>query len=224
MNTIQKMIQGYRADGTDYLKLLGCIGIDAFAILFKSKDYFYDTYNHTWVNERTIEIPMIDRLLNNPNAKMVLEVGCVTPHYLDITHRVIDKYETHPQSENIDVVDLKTDERYDLIFSISTMEHVGWDEKPKDPEKLSMAIKTLLEHLNDSGIFVMTVPMGYNDYLDGLIKRRLHKHSKFFQRGLFNTWKEVDWKDITDYSYIKCISARVLCMVELTREDIDIFR
>ena len=41
---------------------------------------------------------------------------------------------------NQDVVDFKTNEKYDLIVSISTLEHVGWDEEPRDDKKISKAL------------------------------------------------------------------------------------
>jgi cyclopropane fatty-acyl-phospholipid synthase-like methyltransferase len=37
---------------------------------------------------------------------------------------------------NEGVVDFHPSKRYDIIVSISTFEHIGLDEKPKDPKKV----------------------------------------------------------------------------------------
>ena len=57
------------------------------------------------------------------------------------------------------------------IMSISTMEHVGWDESPRDPNKIPLALENLrLKCLAPGGEIVVTVPIGYNAYLDKLLK------------------------------------------------------
>ena len=43
-------------------------------------------------------------------------------------HDVLDKYEKGNNVINDDVVSFSTEVKYDLIVSVSTLEHVGWDE------------------------------------------------------------------------------------------------
>ena len=38
---------------------------------------------------------------------------------------------------------LAATDKYDLIVTISTLEHVGWDEEPRDPSKVLRAIENL---------------------------------------------------------------------------------
>ncbi len=42
-----------------------------------------------------------------------------------------------------DIVEFVPQDKYDLIISISTLEHVGWDEQPQKPGKLLQAIDHL---------------------------------------------------------------------------------
>ena len=51
------------------------------------------------------------------------------------------------------------------IVSISTLEHVGWDENTKDPDKIFQAIKNLKSYLVPRGKLIVTMPIGYNPCL-----------------------------------------------------------
>ena len=70
---------------------------------------------------------------NNKNTswKNIFEVGSVLSHYFPINHDVLDKYEKGHGVINQDVVDFKPHNKYDLIVSISTLEHVGFDDNTK---------------------------------------------------------------------------------------------
>lgn len=73
----------------------------------------------------------------------MLEVGDVLSHYFPIHHDVVDKYQVAPGVINQDIAEFIPPERYDLILSISTPEDVGWDETPREPDKLLRAIEHL---------------------------------------------------------------------------------
>ena len=123
--------------------------------------YYCHAYNHTWLNERCIEIPLALDFLR-PGMR-VLEVGRVLDHYRPFPHDCVDKFE--PGAVNVDVVDYKPSENYDLILSISTLEHVGWDED-RNREKIHVAIRHLRSLLKPGGVLVATLPTGYNQNLD----------------------------------------------------------
>ena len=106
-------------------------------------EYLYHPYNRTWKNERGVEIPIFRELLLKHEGKRVLEVGNVLSHYFPIHHEVIDKYEVSSGVINQDIVEFVPQDKYDLIISISTLEHVGWDEQPQKPGKLLQAIDHL---------------------------------------------------------------------------------
>ena len=95
--------------------------------------YFDHPYNTTLDNERSIEIPIISKFLSENKDDNILEIGNVLSHYFNFEHDVVDKYEKSEGVTNEDVVDFKSSKNYSLIISISTLEHVGWDEDPKDP-------------------------------------------------------------------------------------------
>jgi len=62
-------------------------------------------------------------------GKNILEIGNVLSRHIKLEHDILDKYETAKGVINEDIVDFKSEKKYDLIISISTLEHVGWDEK-----------------------------------------------------------------------------------------------
>ena len=97
---------------------------------------FDHPYNTTILNERAVEIPVVMAwLYRGDPLGDVLEVGNVLQHYGDVldvpTRRIVDRYETGPHVENLDVFDITG--RYDTIITISTVEHVGWD--PPEPAR-----------------------------------------------------------------------------------------
>ena len=112
-----------------------------------------------------------------------------------MTHDVIDKYERGPGVKNRDVARLPTLKKYRLIVSISTLEHVGWDESPRDPKKLFRALARLKALLATGGEMIVTVPLGYNPALDEYLRRgRLgFTNVRYLKRvSASNRWCEVD--------------------------------
>jgi hypothetical protein len=135
--------------------------------------YFHHYYNTTWYNERAVEIPIIVEMVERHLGREILEVGNVLSHYVKIDHDVIDKFEPGAHITNKDVVDFKSSKSYDLIISISTLEHIGWDETPRDDTKIIRALDNLKNLLSKNGIMVITLPVGYNVTLDKLLKMRV---------------------------------------------------
>jgi SAM-dependent methyltransferase len=132
--------------------------------------YFRHPYNVTWTNERAVEIPIVTEALRAASGARVLEVGNVLGHYLSSDHAVVDKYEPGPRVLNVDVLDFQPTEHYDLILSVSTLEHVGWDDEERDPAKIPRAVGHLRSLLAPGGRAIVTVPLGYNPHLDQLLR------------------------------------------------------
>jgi len=66
--------------------------------------YFISKYNTTWRNERTVEIPIIQKYLKLYINKNILEIGNVMNHYYNYTHTVVDKYEISNNVINCDIL------------------------------------------------------------------------------------------------------------------------
>lgn len=167
-------------------------------------DYFHHEYNATWNNERAVEVAVIWEIIKKYQGKRILEVGNVLSHYYPVVHDIIDKFEQAPGVLNVDVIDFQPHAKYDLIVSISTLEHVGWDEEPKDPLKIIFAIKNLESILVPGGQMVVTLPMGYNHEMDRLFREKQIKFTKhhYLKRiSEDNKWMEVGWKEIQDAKY-----------------------
>jgi hypothetical protein len=162
-----------------------------------SYHYFCHRYNSTWRNERTVEIPITWEELKKHNSSDVLELGNVLSHYFPTTHDVVDKYEKASSVKNVDIVDFVSKKKYSLIVSISTLEHVGWDEDKKDPQKILKAIKVMKKHLKQGGKLLVTFPLGHNPHLDILIReKKLPFDSIYFLKrvSMLNDWQEVSFK------------------------------
>lgn len=166
-------------------------------------NYFIHYYNLTWENERTVEIPIIWKIVNESRGKRILEVGNVLSNYFPVDHEILDKYEKMNKVINEDVCDFKPDKKYDLIVSISTLEHVGYDEDPREPMKILRAFKNLKAILSTKGNLVVTLPIGYNPELDKLLKNEAIPFTKMrcLKRISKKEWVEVDWNDICGLKY-----------------------
>ena len=170
-----------------------------FSFRGKSYRYFWHCYNSTWRNERAVEIPIARSFLDGIPAGRVLEIGNVLSHYGRVSHKVVDKYERAENVRNEDVCDFRSEKKYDLILSVSTLEHVGWDEEPKDETKVLRAFEHLRKLLAPAGKLVVTIPLGYNPPLDRMIgEGRLSFAECVFlkRKPRSNRWSKVSAEDV----------------------------
>jgi hypothetical protein len=156
----------------------------------KALPYFCHSYNWPASNERCIEVPIVMSYF--PKAKEILEVGRVLPHYYpEHKHDVVDKFEAG--AINVDVVDYKTDKKYQLVATISTLEHVGWDEA-RNPGKIFTAIRNLRGLLAPGGTLVATVPTGYNHDLTAYLEKggKLFEKEWYFVKMGDGSWAQTE--------------------------------
>ncbi|HYT83915.1 MAG TPA: hypothetical protein VEK86_10705 [Gemmatimonadales bacterium] len=166
--------------------------------------YFYHAYNQTYCNERAVEIPLVWPIVQAVSPDRVLEVGNVLSHYFPTRHDIVDKYERAPHVQNVDVVDFRPTRPYDLIVSISTLEHVGFNERPLEPGKPWRAIRHLQGCLSLQGQLVISVPIGLNPHLDLMLQEgRIPLHDPVFLRRISgdNRWRQVSWEEIRHARY-----------------------
>lgn len=166
--------------------------------------YFYHAYNATWRNERAVEVPIVWSIKQKAQGN-ILEVGNVLSHYFKVSHDIVDKYEKAVGVINEDVTGFRPNKRYNLIISISTLEHVGLDEEPRETGKIVSAVANLRTLLSEGGKILVTIPLGYNVELDRLVETGQIAFHRLFclKRVSRHEWKESDWNDVrgTKYGY-----------------------
>lgn len=187
----------------------------------KKYNYFYHPYNLAWRNERSIEVPIVlERLLGRGGCS-VLEVGNVLSHYMDVEHDVLDKYEAGPGVINADAAEFDPGREYDLIISISTLEHIGIDEEPSGPGKAVAAAEHLKGLLAPGGTMIATVPVGANAELDrALLSARgpFESKSALRRRRMTNSWEQVEPPAVAACGYSRAgFRARAVLVVETRR-------
>jgi hypothetical protein len=158
--------------------------------------YVYHRYNMTWASERCVEVPIGRWWANRFNSGAVLEVGNVLSHYGPVQHQILDKFEKGAGVINEDIVTFRPGQKYELIFSISTFEHIGFDDEAEGSSatKILEAIEACRALLAPSGVLVITIPINYNPELDTLIaENRLPSKDRtfLFRRG-YTDWFETD--------------------------------
>ena len=176
----------------------------SFTFRGKSYRYFWHRYNATWRNERAVEIPIARGFVDSVPAEKVLEIGNVLSHYGPVAHQVVDKYEKAEGVSNEDVCDFRSDRKYELILSVSTLEHVGFDEEPKDETKVLRAFENLRSLLAPGGRLVVTIPLGYNPSLDQMISERQIRFAEWVylkRKPHRNEWREVHADEVQPPHY-----------------------
>jgi hypothetical protein len=184
----------------DFIKTFG--SNNAFTFGNEEFDYFIHEYNTTWLNERKVEIPIALSFIHG--HKDILEVGNVLSHYVDAPWDIIDKFEKGKRIVNADVTDFRPKDKYGLIVSISTLEHVGFDDDKKDTEKIVKALLNLKNNcLEAGGKMIVTLPIGYNKEMDKklfsgqLVFNEIH----FLKRVSKHEWKEAQKNEIIGTQY-----------------------
>lgn len=153
---------------------------------------FYHTYNMTWVNERMIEVPIGMKYLAAAKHGKILEIGNVLSNYYPTAHAIVDKFEVGPNIINCDILDYKPPLLYDLILSISTFEHIGFDDDVTTASrvKIPLAVNHARSLLSREGMLVLTLPIGYNPDLDALLQagkfETLREH--YLERTAYRAW------------------------------------
>lgn len=170
---------------------------------------FDHLYNSTAISERGVEVAVAVDFLAWRSRQHVLEVGNVLKHYepdIDVPRRrVVDLYEHGWGVDNIDVFDIEGE--YESIVSISTLEHVGFDYEPKQPDGPVRAIEHLRTLLTDDGRLLVTIPVGFNTDLDPQLalletvrQTRLYRDPR--KGGWASHWSEIpEWGKIKTYGY-----------------------
>jgi hypothetical protein len=200
-----------------YLMALVFIKPTKFVLNGQKFSYFIHIYNATFKSERTVEVPIALDFLKDTTPDKILEIGNVLSHYTEVKHTIVDKYEKSANVLNEDIISYKG--QFDKIISISTFEHVGFDEEGKDASKVKIAFEHVKTLLTKDGIALITVPVGYNSFLDNM----LFSHDKVFKEIFFmkrttkfNTWKEVSADNTKDCKYgvgSPCANAVAFCYI-----------
>jgi hypothetical protein len=176
--------------------------------------YYLNLYNSVF-SERVIELPYVytkyHDLIKRRKKIKVLEVGNVLSHYFNVsnevgvsTYDVIDKYERADNTINVDITKFRSRVGYDIIISISTLEHIGFDEEEKDDKKPLKALNRMISLLNPEGVLIATMPLGYNPTIDQMLsKGKIGFDETHFIRRVSrtNNWEETDLNTAKKYPY-----------------------
>lgn len=192
--------------------------------------YCTNTYNNSFKNERAIEIPIAQHFIQMVAANFkathlsgslsVLEVGNVLSHYQNINHIIVDQYEQKTDIINQDIEFYNPPASFDLILSISTLEHLGfypnqhfkYGNEEIDLGKTHRVINNLLQLLKPQSIIVATFPIGFRPDLDQTILNNswnqtpscftLFKRLSDLPTRYANKWTQVGSKEVANLPYV----------------------
>ncbi len=131
--------------------------------------YLNNPYNDTSFSERSVEIPIALNIVSQYKPHQILELGHVLSYYRKFTHTIVDKFEKDREIIQQDIIDYRPKTKFDLIISVSTIEHIGFDDDKMDPTKIAKTFTHCQKLLKPNGKIFFTAPIGYNPALDRLI-------------------------------------------------------
>lgn len=175
----------------------------AFVFQGRTLETFYHPYNMTWATERMVEVPIIREYLRKAAGANILEIGNVLSHYGPVSHVVLDKFERGPGVINEDILNYNPGCKYDLIVSISTFEHIGYDDESEIPsaQKIQEALHCSRGLLGIQGRLVISVPIAYNPDLDALIRdENLGMAAETYLRRVASR----DWRACSKEEALRC--------------------
>lgn len=169
----------------------------------------YIKTDHAYRTERVVEIPLgKEFIIRHHHKNRLLEVGNTMQYYMfdtNIWWDIVDKYEKHKGVLNEDILEFSPKEKYDAILSISTLEHVGFDEEPQDDSKSLKAFESVYNLLKPKGNALITVPLGYNPEIDRLLSERILekriKGTKIYYLNRISPYNE--WSQTSEYTEVK---------------------
>lgn len=157
--------------------------------------HFDHEYNNAALNLRSIEVPIIRRYLADKRRR-ILEIGNVLSHYQQTTWPIIDIEEKGERVHNVDVMAYEPKKAFDLIVSISTLEHIGQGKYARHtaPVPLKRIVQHIRGMLTPDGVFAATVPIGYNEMVDRAIREDATgaDHVWYAHRIDGNEWEQCD--------------------------------
>lgn len=179
------------------------VGRSAYRLGGSEYRYFIASFNSTWANERAVELSYAQELTRPVSGDEVLEVGNVLKNYIKGDWIVCDKYENTPGVINDDVLSFELERKFSRILSISTLEHVGFDEPVQNANALPLAVRNLRNHLREGGELYVTLPLGYNPAVD---QHLLRGSSGFDQidyliREGFTKWRQCGQEEAHQRQY-----------------------
>jgi hypothetical protein len=184
--------------------------------------YFFHRTHQTWRSERIVEVAIGRALLERSAGRRVLEIGAVLPQYVEgWSHVVVDKYEEMPGVINEDA-ETFTAPPFDTIISISTIEHIGWDEPTPDPDKIGRVIDHLRNLLTPGGTLTVTMPHRWNRNLDDLLEANGLPFDRvsYLRRldGMNHRWVQVERSEAEGLYYgYPFVGASAVAVATLTR-------
>lgn len=186
---------------------------DMFTFQWWTLEYLRHPYNRAAQNMRAVEIPIIREFLNNAGrGAVILEIGNVLSYYGPISWPVVDLQEQAAGVINADIMEWEPSTRFDLIVSISTLEHIGFGRfghglsvNPAD------VIARLRGWLTQDGLLAATIPTKYNPVWDAHLRAgtlgadRLYAMRRIISReinlrrpGGGNFWEECSVEEALD--------------------------
>lgn len=155
-------------------------------IIRKKLKQEFDNQSFNRFNERPVEYAFALKMLSRFYPRTLLDVGSGTtafPHILKNCGMIVTgidnikdywsngMFNRHFYIVDDDILKPKKISKYDMIFCISTLEHI---------ENFEMAIENMVNALNDNGYLVMTFPSAPSDYVHNCYNLQNSSYGKDF--------------------------------------------
>jgi hypothetical protein len=152
---------------------------ESFTFNGREYDYFIHPYNHTFDNERKVELPLAFDFYQRFDPSEILEFGNVLKHYGPYTHDVLDFNKDEEPTYCEDIFKFVPEKKYKATISISTIEH-------------TLSPYFAAEKLRDiAPNSFITIPLGINVTCEMLVYRTIG-----YQRYYLERYDNFDWRQL----------------------------
>jgi len=174
--------------------------------------------------ERDAEIPYmydaIKEYIEQHNQCSILEIGNTSHNYFDVytlgcnDYDILDFYEVGTNRRkgvkdiktiNEDIRYYKSNKKYDLIYSISTLEHLGFvanNHNPVEPYASIDALLSIKSLLAYGGLFIFTVPMNWNPHIHLILDSiTTFKRNVYIRRVSIDRWEQCSKEEASTCKY-----------------------
>ncbi len=181
--------------------------------------YFVHRMNCGWppfrMTERSIEMSLADEWISTREQDpAVIEIGAVSPYYWPCRLKnIVDPIDlNHLVTIKKSIFDIMLTGK--KVLSISTFEHIGNGEYGLSKQD-DLAVKALDKVFAEADEFLITIPEGYNIFLDKYIFNNVFDRARisFMVRGkgdLDNNWKQVFLRKEADIPYGKSANSLII--------------
>jgi len=149
---------------------------------------------------RSVEIALGKLAFERFKGQYILEVGNTLHQYIGGYHLCVDQFDPEQRVIQKDILGFEAFGAFDLVISISTIEHIGYDttyhgNEKKEGWRAVQATRHCYNLMRDGGSLLATWDIGANPFLDLAIEQKVIPFGSYYY--LAQDPETLQWSEIS---------------------------